>query len=61
MKNDNQTVWYCKKHNTYGDKGWSCAYCGYPTGFKNLEIKDGILNILKVASPLLGIYKRIKL
>lgn len=40
-------MWNCKKHNTSGDKGWSCAHCGYPLGVKNLEYKDGQIKILK--------------
>jgi len=40
-------MWHCKKHNTFGDPGWSCAKCGYPLGVKNLEIKDGKLHILR--------------
>ncbi len=39
--------WHCKKHNTFGDKGWSCSHCGYPLGVKNMELKDGELRILR--------------
>lgn len=53
--------WYCKKHNTFGDNGYSCAYCGYPTGFKNIEIKNGVLSILRIVTPFFGIYKRRKI
>lgn len=41
--------WHCKKHNTFGDEGWSCAYCGYPLGIKVLELKNGkVLRLTKI-------------
>lgn len=27
-------AWECKKHHTFGDKGFTCAYCGYPNNKK---------------------------
>ena len=33
--------WHCKKHNTFGDRGWSCAECGYPLGAKNIIYEKG--------------------
>ena len=57
--------WECKTHGTFGDNGWSCAHCGYPTGTKNLEIKNGELKILKATINLffftLFVFTKIKL
>jgi hypothetical protein len=57
--------WYCKKHKTFGDNGYSCAICGYPLGERNIEFVDGKLKILKFVINLfffkLFIFKTIQL
>ena len=48
--------WECPIHHTWGDKGYSCAKCGYPLGEKYLEFVDNNPLVIRKIKAVINLF-----